>query len=312
LYDWEKQDELNADFLKRHPDAIIYAGAFGNPDGNRTITISYTKERTNVAMFDWLALHAALFNLERESNRIAAETKERYDCSAANAKQLLTERGVDRAERPQILWATYFDGYNWTIGDCPTWDHTWYCELAEHCGVSIIQRPEGVGTEQDGFWYLDDQQLLELGKDAEIFFFPMTTWDATYNRSRAVLDQFKSVQNQQVYDILGVGEWAWSELKTVEYDVVALDFCEIVGNGNDRSQFAHDVKWFRNAIKNETSMAVETCLLEDVNKTFVPTASFCAPLSAASGATMMTATGSSLLLLLTSLATTMAMFVLLA
>jgi hypothetical protein len=289
IYDYATQDKLNADFLKRHPDAIIYGGQFGDPEANNTIIVSYTKERTNVATFDWLALHAALFNLERESNRIAAETKDRYDCSANNARQLSAER----TDRPVVLWATYFDYENlgWSIGECPTWNHTWYCELAEHCGATILQRPEGVGTDKDGYWYLDDQQLLELGKDADIFFYPINTWDTTYNRSKDVLDQFKSVQNAQVYDILGVGSWAWSERRAYEYDVVALDFCEVVGNGNDRSQFAHKVKWFRNAIENTTSVELEACPLVNVYQTYVPEASSCEPLPAAgtaSGAATMT------------------------
>lgn len=264
------------EFLRRNPDGLIFGTLFGDPTEERVMTISASNERTNVATFDWIGLFAALFNLERVSNRIAAETKSRYDCSAANARVL----SANRVDRPIVLWAFYFEGLGWSLAQCPTWDHTYYCEMGEHCGADIINRPEGVGTEQYGYWYLNDDELYEVGKDADIFIFAMNTWDSVYQRKNETLDKFKSVQNKMVFDILGQGEWAWSEQRAAEYDVVTLDFCEIVGNGNDVSQFPHKVKWFRNAIEDAPSQEIGECAPEDVYEPYEPLESFCTPLPA--------------------------------
>merc|ERR1712161_135968 len=49
--------------------------------------------------------------------------------------------------------------------------------------------------------------------------------ETKYAAHGEMLDQFKSVQNQQVYDTLGQGASAWSEQRYAEYDIVGLDMC---------------------------------------------------------------------------------------
>ena len=163
-YNSSKTDQLTDQFLSEHPDALVVTGPYGNANADRTILAAETQERTNVATFDWIGYYAAFYNLEGLSNQIAAETKASYDCSSSNAASISADRPAE--EKPVVLWADYFHGYNWSVAECPTWDHTYYCEYAMHCGATILSRPEGVGWNDPDFggryWYLNDQELLEV------------------------------------------------------------------------------------------------------------------------------------------------------
>lgn len=185
-----------------------------------------------------LGLYAALFNLEGKANEIIADTESRYQCSADNAAALTAD--VQQDEKPKVLWAEYFEGDGWSIGKCPTPDAAYYCEFANHCGAEIINRPEDVGRcETYGgttcYWYLSDEEFLELGKDAEVWVYPSKTFEAVYYEKKEVLDQFKSVQNESVYDNQGQGPNGWFEQRLAEYDVVALDMCTLVKTNNPDS-----------------------------------------------------------------------------
>lgn len=70
-----------------------------------------------------------------------------------------------------------------------------------------------------------------------------------------MLDQIKAVQNKQVFDNQGKGPNAWFEQRLAEYDVVALDFCEIVGTSNPEAQ--HERQWFRNVYTESVGTSAE-------------------------------------------------------
>jgi len=157
--------QLTQEFLDKHDNnVLIFGGPYFDPTANRTVIAAATQERTTVATFDWLGYYAAYFNLEDMSNQIVAETKARYDCSSANAERVSADQSAE--DRTVVLWATYFEGYNWSVAECPSWDTTYYCEYAMHCGARILSRPEGLGWNNPEFggryWYLDDDQLLEV------------------------------------------------------------------------------------------------------------------------------------------------------
>ena len=270
-----RTQELTDEFLSRHPEAIIFGGIYSNPNANRVMGVAETQERTNVATFDWIALYAALFNLEARSNEIAQETEDRYTCSSLNAQRLSSD--MQQEDRPVVFWANYYEGYNWSVAECPTWDHTYYCEYASHCGVKIISRPEDVGTEKFGFWYLTDEEVLELGKDADIFIYPSKTWDKVYNEKKEILDQFKSVQEKQVYDTQGGGKHAWHEQRLAEYDVVGNDFCALVGLSNPQQNPLHVIKWFRNVFTGTVPEEGSCNVPEELDDPYVPSGALCFP-----------------------------------
>ncbi|KAG7354432.1 periplasmic binding protein [Nitzschia inconspicua] len=278
----ERTQELTDEFLSRHPEAIIFGGIFANASADRIMGVAETQERTTVATFDWIALYAALFNLEERSNEIARGTEERYQCSSSNARSLSSD--MEEQDRPVVFWASYFEGYNWSVAECPTWDHTYYCEYASHCGAHIISRPEEMGIQDDyGYWYLNDEEVLQLGKDADIFVFPSLFWDTVYEQKRDVLDQFKAVQNKNVYDTQGGGPNAWYEQRLAEYDVVGNDFCAMVGLSNPYQNPPHTIKWFRNVFSGSVP-EVETCKSPgNLDEPYVPVGAFCAPLEQLGG-----------------------------
>ena len=65
------------------------------------------------------------------------------------------------------------------------------------------------------YWYLNDTEAFDMGKDADIFLYSGSDWEALYASHGDLLDQFKSVQNQQVFDTLGQGQSAWNEQRYV-------------------------------------------------------------------------------------------------
>jgi len=192
-------------------------------------------------------MYAAIFNLEGMANKIVADTEARYDCSLKNAKALVAD--IQEESKPKILWANYFSGIGWSIAECPTPDKAYYCEYANHCGAEIISRPEGMGfSQQYGtptiYWYVTDDEFLELAKDADTWIYPSKTFSDVYEEKKELLDQFKSVQNKNVYDTQGQGPNGWFEQRLAEYDVVALDMCSLVGTNNP--DVIHRRRWFRN------------------------------------------------------------------
>lgn len=275
-YNSTLNDQGAADYLERNPDAIIFAGPTGNKDGDRHMAIAASQERTAVATFDWLGMYAALFNLEGKANEIIADTESRYKCSADNAAALTAD--IQQEDKPKILWAQYFSGIGWSMAACPTWDSAYYCEYAHHCGAEIISRPEGVGFNQTYgsptvYWYVTDEEFLELGKDAETWIYPSKTFEAVYNEKKEILDQFKSVQLENVYDTQGQGPHGWHEQRLAEYDVVALDMCAMVGTNNPES--LHVRRWFRSYFDEPIGNPGTCDAPEELDDAYIPAQAAC-------------------------------------
>jgi hypothetical protein len=232
-----------------------------------------------------LGMYAALFNLEGMANKIIADTEARYQCLADNAAAV--ESDIQEEDKPKILWAEYFDGIGWSVAECPTWDASYYCEYAQHCGATIISRPEGVGfSESYGtdtlYWYLTDDEFLALGKDATTWVYPSKTFNDVYSQKKDMLDQFKSVQNKNVYDTQGSGPLAWFEQRLAEYDVVALDMCTLVGTANPSS--VHVRKWFRNYFTESIGTQGTCNVPEDITLAYFPNQAECSSIQSAGGA----------------------------
>lgn len=276
------------DFRERHPDAIIVSGPTNNVVGDQVIVASTTQERTNVATFDWIQFYAAFFNMEGEGNRIATQMQDSYDCSSDVAKDIaqqqrkLPQNNNEEYKEPKIMWANYFTYQNlgWSVAECPTWDTTYYCEYAQHCGATVLSRPEGVGYNRTWgsptvYWYLNDEEVLEMGRDADVFIYSGADWASIYALKNETLDQFKAVQNKMVFDTLGQGSSAWNEQRYAEYDVVGLDMCDVVGHV-DESGPKHERRWFRN-VYTEPIGSMEACDVAggEIAKPFVPPGQEC-------------------------------------
>ena len=282
-------DAATAEYMQENPDAIIFAGPTGDrAERDRHMAFAASQERTAVATFDWIGVYSALFNLEGFANEIVAETEERYDCSARNAAALTAD--LPEEEKKTVLWAQWFDlswldvniDHGWSVASCPTWDSAFNCEFAHHCGADIISRPEGLGTSYTWgsdtlYWYLTDEEFLEVGKDADVWIYPSKTYLDVYAKKKELMDQFKAVQDEEVYDTQGKGEHAWHEQRLAEYDVVALDMCALVGNGNPNPPI-HRRRWFRNVYAEAVGFLSECNAPSEIDEPYVPAEAECSPL----------------------------------
>ena len=91
-----------------------------------------------------------------------------------------------------------------------------------------------------------------------------------------MLDQIKAVQNRQVYDTQGQGPHAWHEQRLAEYEVVALDFCDLVGNAyaNANNQ-VHKRRWFRNLFTEPIGSLKECNVPDEIDERYEPPGTQC-------------------------------------
>ena len=81
----------------------------------------------------------------------------------------------------------------------------------------------------------------------------------------------------EVYDTQGQGEHAWQEQRLAEYDVVALDMCSLVGNGNPNPPI-HKSRWFRNIYTQAVGFLPECNAPSEIDEPYFPEQAECTPL----------------------------------
>lgn len=159
------------------------------------------------------------------------------------------------------------------------------------------------------YWYLTDEEFLELGKDAQRWIYPSQTFGEVYNEKKDLLDQFQAVKTMEVYDTQGQGAFNWyvcsflwrernlmyclspvhnshvnvpsccytarHEQRMGEYDVVALDFCTLVGTNNPNT--IHRRRWFRNYFI-EPIGSEGSCDASEIDQPYEPQEAQCTPI----------------------------------
>jgi iron complex transport system substrate-binding protein len=193
-----------------NPDRVVLDATYGGlPDNpvvqDQTMLISEQKEASNKAIFEWLKFYSTLFNMEAVANQIVNETAARYDCVSSNAN---TMAQADTSV-PTAVWAYYSDypGYEgWNLASCdPVFNY--YCEYAKDCHVNLLSSDE----------LMSHTNFSNFAKDADVFFYMSTDWDEVYAKNSGWLEEFKSVQNKEVYDYQKSGPNAWFEQRLAEY-----------------------------------------------------------------------------------------------
>lgn len=225
-YQWES----------KYPERIIIDNNFMTSAGqgtDKTITENAYLEGPSKARFEWLFFYATLYNKEKLASRIASETEQRYDCTAQNAYNDLSEND---ASKPTAVWA-YFSNYpgyeGWLIGTCDP-KYNYYCEYSDACNINLLHTNIT----------MTDEQFEEFAKDADIFFYSSDSWNDVYDSKKDMLDKFKSVKNKQVFDHELSGEYTWWEQRMAEYDIVLEDFCTVANMTTDLNQ--HQRHYLRN------------------------------------------------------------------
>lgn len=228
-----------------HPERLIFDASWQITPSDRTVSIGASKEGPNADVFEWLEFYSLFFNKEAEAKRILDSTSQRAQCISSNAQTLQETDG----ETVQAIWAYYS---NWDPSVPPTWSlatcdpkFNYYCEFAQACNVDLISVTND-GTAPG----LTNEEFSVLAKDADVFFYVSTDFDTVYaNPNNAFLNEFRSVQNKQVFDYQKSGSNAWFEQRMAEYDVVMQDFCTVVNRTTNA--YDHQRKWFRNVFTEE-------------------------------------------------------------
>ena len=118
-------------------------------------------------------------------------------------------------------------------------------------------------------------------------------WEAIYEQKGDVLDQIMAVQNKKVFDTRGKGPFSWHEQRLGEYDVVALDFCDMVGTSSTTaSGESHTRQWLRNVYTEPVGSLPECKVPQELDKPYVPEGASCTlidePSSAAAATSVVT------------------------
>ena len=317
------------DFIANNPDVMILKGS---DTGNNTVNWNAYVENGNKATYEWHKVMGAFFNLEKLANEQFQEIGDRYDCVSDNANYLLehststsrnlrtaekeestvegdSERKLSELQKPKVLWATKVWGSPyWDVARCDE-ENEYYCEFAAACASELLHSNDGsiANYYTPGDYHMTTEELKEFGKDADVWIIPGFIYgelSTVYSEFWGNFTDFKSVQNEQVYDVRAKGGNNWFESRVAEFgklldhlkflvyeiinltlkniliDVVLQDFCEVVGLYDD-SIVQHERQYFRKLLPvAEEPGNLGTC--EDVDAQWESVASECTALNSAS------------------------------
>mmetsp|Transcript_8175 Transcript_8175/g.13886 ORF Transcript_8175/g.13886 Transcript_8175/m.13886 type:complete len:489 (+) Transcript_8175:127-1593(+) len=266
-------DTAVEDYLAANPDSLILGGSWDSaPKMKNKVVISDIGESpqkaiddgvdVNEAQAEWLEPVGSLFNQEKFAHTYNLERKQRYECHTDNAAQLAA---VADDARPKVLWG-YFSDYSSGF-DAPA-SPNYYVTYAEHCQADLLIPEEGKEGSIDswGYKYMTDEEWLEFGRDADVWIYPSDNFNKLLSQKNEYLQQFKAVQNEQVYDYQMSGGEGWFEKRLAEYDIVLLDMCQVVGR-NLETFPPHQRMWLRNVF-TESPRTLGVCT--DVDELFEP------------------------------------------
>jgi ABC-type Fe3+-hydroxamate transport system substrate-binding protein len=213
-------------------------------------------EESNLEIYEWVKFYSAFFNLEERANQVFEAAQNQFECVANAAR--ITEAYLPTT--PVILWASFslFCG-GWDVILCPDYN----CELVEACSVELLSSSGGSILGCGGFDeakpLLTTAEFVEFGRNADIWIFPESNWDAVYESLGNDLAEMAAVQNQQVFDIQKKGEIAWTEERYARYYDVVQDICAVAGTTREFSEGG----WLRNVFTDPVESAGVCVVGED-------------------------------------------------
>jgi ABC-type Fe3+-hydroxamate transport system substrate-binding protein len=215
--------EITQETIDKLANTVGFTDTFTvSPPFQNSVKITEYLETTNAAIFEWIKFISVFYNLEAKANEVFDTTERRWQCVSEAASLTVTSD-----DKPNVFWMTYSDYCGgWYIGECPNY----YCEYAEQCSATIITTPINATNFSDicGLNYYTIDEVVEIGKDADYWFYLASDWNMTYGLFKDKLDTMSVVQNKKVYDFQGSGPGAWFETRLAEYFVVLQDFCSVV------------------------------------------------------------------------------------
>merc|ERR1712194_699667 len=129
------------------------------------------------------------------------------------------------------------------------------------CGADLLISPNAMNI----------TEFVEFAKDADVWLYSSTNFETALNDFSDELAVLKSVQNNQLFDIMGHGEDAWFNERKVEPDALLEDLCHVVGNGNPL--VPHVPTFFRHV--DDLQMSPGEC--SDLGSPYLFLGTFCSP-----------------------------------
>lgn len=209
-----------SDFLLEHPDTIVIQNS--DSEEENIFVFSEDAEQSNHAIYEWHKVIGALFNKEALANANVDATSARYECVKENAASMLADS--ISSVKPTVAWAYWT---NWS--GIPYWDVArcdqkinYYCEFAEACSAELLHSNNGTVANpyyygEGSDYHMTDEEFFAFAKDADVLIYPNSNFEEVYQIFRSELDEFKSIQNQAVYDTTKSGAGAWYEQRLTEY-----------------------------------------------------------------------------------------------
>ena len=160
---------LNETALAATDNDIVFTGSFSTPPSSGGIHVYDNKETTVLGGAELFKFFGALYNKEAEAYTLYSTVQTRYECISSKAQN------TPEITSKKILWCSYSTWYStehtWSCAKCPNY----YCEHIQALGASILEyetTPGITGQSYQGSTpYLNDANMTELGKDADVWIF---------------------------------------------------------------------------------------------------------------------------------------------
>jgi len=212
----------------------------------------------------------------------------RFDCASNNAAMIAQEKidsGVGK-KTPTVVWASWSNYEEVYYGREAYWDvarcdekNLYYCDFAQRCSAELLHSNNGSieNSYSPGDYHMTDEEFFEFAKDADHWIYTSYNWNTVFDNFKDNLTEFKSVQNEEVFDTYGKGSAVWFEQRIAEADIVLQDFCEVVGHYDD-SEFSHERQYLRKALPDggEEASSLGTCEGSEVDIPWESDATQCA------------------------------------
>lgn len=221
-FDEGQMDRL---FEETSPDIVVMSNDGYAPKVDNYVTAAAWKERNNHGIGEWHKYFSVFFNAEAKANEDFQGMFDRYECTKANAQDVLT----DRPSRPKVVvaeFSTYCGGFS--VGSCPNF----YCDFANDCSAEMLEHDnEGsivnpkCGNDRK---YKTAAEFVEFAKDADMWLYPghgSYNFTSAYKDFGEELDKLKVVKEKKVFDTVLTDYNTWYEHRLVEYgECVCMSF----------------------------------------------------------------------------------------
>ena len=93
----------------------------------------------------------------------------------------------------------------------------WVVTYEMKCLGQIISNNGSIANSYSpGDYHMTDEEFFEFAKDADYWIYTSYNWDTIFDKFKDNLTDFKSVQNEEVFDTYGKGSAVWFEQRIAE------------------------------------------------------------------------------------------------